>query len=84
MSKQLAVMSKPHYGVRDTSHPIWWFDVKFGDDLGHGALIVLTTAQMRKIVDEAHIYDIETLHNRPCQVEVSTDNSVEFVKVLEV
>lgn len=50
MSKQLAVMSKPHYGVRDASHPIWWFDVKFGDDLGHGALIVLTTAQMRKIV----------------------------------
>lgn len=76
-------MSEPHYGVRDTSEPIWWFDVKFGEDLGHGALIVLSTKQMEKIVAEAHIYDVKVLNNHPCQIEISdTRSDVHFVKVL--
>jgi len=81
--KQLAIMGEPHFGLRDMSHPAFWFDVSFGEDLGYGSLIIVNSDTFTKAVEEAAIYDIKKLEGAPCQIDVSDDNIVKFVKFLK-
>lgn len=82
MSKELAIMSAPSFGVRDIGQPCFWFSVRFGEDLTCALLIVLGVKEMSKIVKEADIYDTKELKNHPCQIETE-GNTVNFVKVLK-
>lgn len=79
---QLAIMSQPHFGMRDMSSPGFWFEVSFGKDLGSGALIVMNVATMVDQVMQADIYDIENLEGQPCQIRIKS-GIVKFVKILK-
>jgi hypothetical protein len=76
-------MSEPHFGMRDMYKPSFWFDVSFGENLSFGALIILTPEQFAKVIEEANVSDMKDLKGKPCQVEVTEDNVVSFVKVLK-
>lgn len=82
MSKQLAIMSAPKYGMRDFEEPSFWFDVKFGENLSESALIVTNPAEMAAIIKEANTYDISQLEGSPCQIEIEKD-TVHFVRILK-
>lgn len=82
MAKQLAIMTKPSFGMRDMSSAGFWFSVKFGDSLSSGALIILSTEEMAKQVEEAEVYNIDNLEGQPCQIETE-GNSVHFIKILQ-
>jgi hypothetical protein len=79
--KHLAIMGKPHVGIRDIDHAIMWFDVRFGDELSQGALIIIDWDTAKQLIETAGIVDIDTLAGKPCQIAVQ-DNFVHFIKVL--
>lgn len=83
MAKELAIMSQPDFGMRDMSYPGFWFEVSFGETLSSGALIILSAKQMADAMQEADIYDLKSLKNHPCQVDVDDSNTVSFVKILK-
>jgi len=83
MSKELAIMTEPKYGMRDMGSPAFWFSVSFGADLMGGALIVLSIKEMGKAIKDAAIYELKNLNNHPCQIEVE-NNCVNFVKILSI
>lgn len=74
-------MSKPDFGMRDMSEPAFWFSVRFGEELSSGALIVMNTRSFTKAIKDADVYDLNSLKNRPCQIDVE-GNTVNFVKIL--
>lgn len=80
--KQLAIMSEPSFGMRDMSTPAFWFSVSFGEDLIYGALIILSREKFAKIIEDANVNDMKDLKDSPCQIDVSDDGVVSFVKVL--
>lgn len=82
MSKQLAIMSEPHYGMRDFYKPAFWFEVSFGENLSYGSLIVLSGIEFSKVVEEAGVKDMKDLKDHACQID-STDGIVTFLKVLK-
>lgn len=82
MTKQLAIMSEPHFGMRDMDYPAFWFDVRFGESLSRGALIILSIHRMTEVVMKANIRDVSDLRNHSCQVDVSDDGTVSFMKVV--
>ncbi len=65
MSKHLAIMTKPNFGMRDMSDPAFWFSVSWGEDLGRGALIILTAEKMSKAIRAADINNLGALNNHP-------------------
>lgn len=81
---QLAVMTEPKFGMRDMSRPAFWFSVSFGDSMQFSSLIVLSVESMVKVVTDANIGELKDLKNRPCQIKIDYDNTVDFVKVLNV
>lgn len=82
MSRQLAIMSEPEFGMRDMFEPGFWFSVKFGADLSEGALIIMSVIHFSEMIKEEGIYSLKSLKDSPCQIDV-TDNAVTFVKVLK-
>lgn len=83
MSKELAIMSEPHFGMKDMSYPAFSFSVCWGENLNYGALIILNSKEFSKVVKEADVYDMKYLKGSPCQIEVSDENVVSFVKILK-
>lgn len=82
MSKQLAIMTAPKFGMRDIGQPGFWFDVSYGENLSYAALIVLSTERMVQAVTDTDVYDISSLDGSPCQID-ETDNIVRFIKLLK-
>lgn len=80
--RQLAIMDKPHFGLRDVSYPVFWFSVSYGQELSCGALIVLGVKSFCKIIEDAGIVDIDNLEGAACQVNVD-DRGVRFVKIIK-
>lgn len=80
--KQLAIMTAPHFGMRDMYKPAFWFSVSYGENLVYGALIILSADEMTKECIAANVYDISRLEGAPCQIEVK-DNIVSFIKLLK-
>ena len=69
--------------MRDMGSPGFWFDVRFGENLNHGALIVLTPQEMANVAEEANTYDVASLKDAPCQIEIDDTGHVKFVRVLK-
>lgn len=81
MSKELAIMSCPQVGLRDTNYPVMWFSVKFGENLILGALIVMNWTDAKKFILQSGTTNIKDLDGKPCQVEVDK-GTIKFIKVL--
>lgn len=79
--EQLAIMSEPSFGLRDTGIPVIWFSVRWGKDLTWSSLIVITQDHFQDFLKEKNVYDIKNLKDSPCQIDVSGDN-VKFIKIL--
>lgn len=83
--KQLAIMTQPDFGMRDMSYPAFWFSVSFGENLNSGALIVLSMKEMAEYMKEADIYDLGSLKDHPCQIDVvgTGSGTVHFIRILK-
>lgn len=81
--KHLAIMTAPKFGMGDMGYPAFWFSVSYGEDLVYGALLIVDIERFTKEVIAADIQDISKLEGAPCQIEVSDNNIVSFVKLLK-
>lgn len=75
-------MSKPNFGMRDMSHPAFWFSVSYGEDLSYGSLQIVGMEKFAKLIEEADINNLDQLKDHPCQIEVTDKGYVNFVKIL--
>lgn len=83
-------MSQPDFGMRDMNEPAFWFEVRFGEDLSFGSLIVLSKEEMAQQMKDANIYSLNSLKDHPCQIETEAEDtmsnwgkSIKFVKIIK-
>jgi hypothetical protein len=84
VTTELAIMGEVHFGMRDMSHPAFWFEVKFGENLQYGSLMIVSVEEMARHVTEADVFDVKNLKGWPCQItSEGWGGSVKFVKLLK-
>lgn len=77
--EQLAIISGPGFGLRDTSWPVLWFGVSM---LGAGALQCFQGQEALDFVKANDITDIKHLDGKPCVVDVQR-NTVRFKRLFK-
>jgi hypothetical protein len=81
VSKELAIVRDPGYGMRDAHRPVLWFDVRFGE--ASGALQIFSQPEADKIIEDFGVRDVADLDGRPCFIEFD-GMTVKFIKAAKL
>jgi hypothetical protein len=74
--RQLGIIKDINVGVRDVSKPICWFTV---DILSGSSLQIISISAMVDLLERHSVYKLQNLNNKPCEVEVKDDRTVQFI-----
>lgn len=80
--KQLAIMRNVSFGMRDTSHPCMWFEVKM--DEGSASFLMLSWEKAGQVIKDADIKDVKDFDGHACWVEVEDHHTVRFLGIAKL
>lgn len=78
--EELAIIEKIGIGVRDTSTPILFMQVK---GLFGGSLLILSFDEAFSLIEKSQIYDIYNLKDTPCIVSITDEKTVKFISLFK-
>lgn len=80
--KFIGIMATPHFGMRGTDKPVFWFSVTYGPNLRNYGIVTLSMSSMFRHISEMNAYDLADLENKLCQIDVK-DDAIEFLKIID-